>query len=804
MLAKSPGFTAAAVVCLGIGIGVTAGAFSSLQSTVFRAIPGVRDPDGLVRFQTPMPYADWEEIQSRTGQFSTVTAFRGPVPFVIAPPSGEPERIWGHVTAPNYFETLGTQPALGSLFGLEARPGAAVAVIGHGLWRRRFGGDASVVGRSIRMNGRLVTILGVAPEGFSGASPYLAAAEIWIPASAPAAIAPELAGLRQSRAPVFDVTGRLVPGVTTAQAEAALEPMVRNLEQLHNDPGKDRKERRVLLLPGGRMFPIRNEDLPRTLGLITVLVGVTLLMACGNVATMLVARGAARRREIAVRLSIGASRGRLVRQLVTESVLLSILGGALGLALARWMASSYSSLASYLPGYVRVDWSLDRRAVLFAAAVSVGSAILFGLAPALNATRDDIASALKRSVPPKTRSQRWFNLRNFLVAQQVAASMVLLLLTGFIVLGFSGTTPALGFDYRNLYLFNVDPVRDGYGPERAAAYVEKLQPWLERVPGVTAVSVAQTLPIAFTGGESLVSAKAEMSGGPKALSAIRTDHVGAAFFETAGLPIIRGRGFVSRDVADDSRVMVVNETMAKRVWPGQDPLGQRIEFEGKKLEVIGVAGDIRPPLAFGPVRPAAYRPVTPSGFAAPSQQGVIVMVRVRPGFTGALDALRRELEAFDPNVTVFNSRRMQDDVARVFSLLRIFSIVYGGLGAFALILATIGLAGVTAYSVARRTHEIGIRMALGATRANAVGLVLRESAGVMAVGGVIGFLLALAVMRGLSAMLNVMAETTRTSAYDPRLLLGIPALLAVLAALACFVPARRAAQISPIAALKSE
>ncbi len=729
----------------------------------------------------------------------------GPVPFEYASDLGKPERLWGHIATPNYFETLGVRALAGRVFGAEEEtPGAGrVAVISERVWRRSFGLSASVIGRTIRINGQSVQVIGVAADGFAGASPMLSAADIWIPTTAPPALAPELHRLNDRRTRI-DFIGRLAPGRSIAQAESALEPLARQLEQIHNDPGKDRTEPRVRLLPGGRLFPVRDEDMPKVIALPAVLVGLVLLMACGNVANMLVARSAARRREIAVRLSIGGDRGRLVRQLLTESLLLAAMGGAGGLLLARWQMTYFESLQAAMPGYIYMEFNLDWRALVFSALVTLGAAVLSGLAPALDSTREDIVSSLKPAVTPRVHAGRLFSLRNILVFHQVVASMVLVLITGFIVIGVSRSTSAdLGFDYRRLYLFNVDPVRDGYDPWRTAELLDKLPHQLSAIPGVLSVSLTQTLPVALSGSESVVSAKAELAGGTSGLGAIRADRVGPGFFETMGIPVLRGRGFDRREAAGGSRAVVVNETMARRVWPGQDPVGSTLEFEGRTHEVAGVAGDIRSALPLGPQLQAIYLPLDPSDFSAPTRDGITVLVRVQPGFDAA-SMLHREVGGVDRQLTVFNVRRMEDVVGQIYQLARTATGVYGAMGVFALILATLGLAGVTASSVARRTHEIGIRVALGAKQSDVLRLVLRESTLIVAFGGLVGLAIALAAVRGLASVLEAMAQATTTSPTHPLLLVGVPALLIGLTLVACYLPARKAARIDPAAAMKVE
>lgn len=807
MLARSPGSTLAAAGCLGLGIGLTASTFTQLKSTVLRQLPAVGRPSELVRLQTPVSFSSYEELRDRSGQFAWLAAYLGPAPFVLTAAGGDPERVWGHLATPDYFGALGVEAAAGRLFGPdEWRPGAApVAVISDRLWRSRFGGQRSAIGRAIRINGQPATVIGVAPKDFLGASPLAAAADVWIPTTAPAGVAPELGKLRDPRAAAFALVGRLKPGVSYAQAEAALEGLVRRFERVHDLPDKDRKERRVRLLPGGRLLPIRDEDLPAAMGFPVVMVSLILLMACGNVAHMLLARGAARRREMAVRRALGAGRGRIVRQLLTEHMMLAGLGGAIGLLLARWSLSSAEAIRPIIPGYMHLEWQFDWQSLAFAVLLTAAVGLLFGLAPALAASREDISAALKLAAPSRLRVRRWFSLRNVLVFQQVVASMVLLLLTGFVVVGFRRSTSMdIGYESKNLYLMSLDPVRDGYDPRRAAEFFDTLPRRLGRVPGVVGVSVAQTLPLALSSsGEAIIGFKVEMLGGPKSLGAVRGDRVSAGFFDTVGIQLLSGRGFTERDQRDDAHLLVVNATMAKQVWGGENPVGRSVEFEGKTHEVIGVVRDIRFAVPLAPAQAAMYRPVSPSGFASPSARGVTVLVRVEPGFDAAT-RLRREIAAIDPEVTVFQVGRMADEVEQMFYVVRVATAIYGGAGLYGLILASVGLAGITAYAVARRTHEIGIRMALGARQGDVLRLVLREGVIIVLAGTTAGLAVALAAMRALASILHALERATRTSTSDPLLLAGVPALLAGVALLACYLPARRSMRIDPTAALRAE
>jgi predicted permease len=378
------------------------------------------------------------------------------------------------------------------------------------------------------------------------------------------------------------------------------------------------------------------------------------------------------------------------------------------------------------------------------------------------------------------------------------------LLTGFIVVGWQRSAGVdVGFDPSRLYVARLDPVRDGYTPEQARQFFDQLPARLRRVPGITAASVAQMLPLAMSSGDAMLTARAGFTAGTTSLGAIRADRVGEGFFETVGTPLRRGRSFTDRDQSDESRVVVISNTTARQIWPGEDPIGRTIDVDGDRLEVIGVVGDLRSAFPLAPTLPAVYRPVTPSGFAAPSRHGVSLAVRVVPGFD-ASTRLRREIGAIDPRLTVFQVTRMADDLAQTQFLARFGSMVYGGMGVFGLLLASVGLAGVTAQAVARRRREIGIRMALGAKRADVLWIVLRESGAIVAAGSVAGLAAALLITRALASVVETLAETTRTSMTDPLLLVGGPTLLAGLALAACYLPARHSTRIDPATVLRAE
>ena len=558
------------------------------------------------------------------------------------------------------------------------------------------------------------------------------------------------------------------------------------------------------MLPGGRVYPIRDQDLPVVVALPAVIVGLILLMACGNVATMLVARGAGRQREIAIRLSLGAGRARLVRQLLTESALLALLGGVAGLLFVFGAYSVLNRLASILPDQMHFEIHVDWWTFFAALAATGASALLFGLAPALQATRGGIVTALKSGATLQLRARSWLSLRNVLVVQQMAASLTLLLLTAFVVLGVQRSKSIkLGFEPGNLFLISIDPVRDGYTPRQAADFFARLPDRVRRITGVSRAALAQSSPFGLNAGEAMMATKSEYAHGPELVQRIGSEQVGAGFFETLGVPVLAGRTFRESDQREEARVVVVNESMAGQTWPGRSALGQTLDLDGARHEVVGVVGDIGAGFALGRRHPCIYRPDVPSGYAAPSAEGVTLVVRAERGADVPL-LVRRELTAISPDLTMFNVSSMTGQVERMASIYRMAMVIYGGLGLFGLLLATVGLAGVTAYAVARRTHEIGIRRALGAQNRDILRLVLGEGVALTAVGTALGFAVAFGAMRVLSSTLSAIGEIMQTSIGDPLLLIGAPLLLATLALLACYLPARRSLRINPVEALRAE
>ena len=824
MLAGSPGFTAVALVSLSLGICIATCAYSEMNG-LLRDLPGVREPGQLVAIQTPTSYPNYERYRELSDLFSATFAYVAPVPFGVST-GGRSERTWGHLVTPSYFTTLGVRPLLGRFFG-EGPEQAATVVVSYRFWREHLGADPSIIGKTLRVNGQPATVIGIGPKDFLGASPALFVSDLWLPVSAGARLAPELAdhALERRDLTMFQVVGRLRPGVTEAAAEAELDAVAQQMAQSYGEADKDQKGRRVLLLSAGKILPIRKQDMPFFKEFLLVLGGLVLLIACANVANMMLARAVDRRKEIAVRLALGASRARLIRQLLTESMLIAAGAAVPGFLLCVWLMHLMSRLRMPFPIPVSFDLTPDWRALLFTLAMTALTGVAFGLAPALQSTRTDLTPALKEGGNIQLRKHRRLSLRNALVLCQMAASLTLLLLTGYMGLGIQSTLGIQeGFNPRNLYLISLDPVRDGYSAIRAADFLEKLLDRVKSLPSVTAACLTDTLPVAIDGGPGVQFSTPRL-GDSRELYWARRHTVGRGYFETAGIPILAGRSFRKQDEASSATAVIISEQVVRGFKNGEQPLGLQIDVgndqasggfgawpgtidfraavlgKGRRVfEVVGVAKDVTEDVVVSKRLPAIYFPLHPADYAQPSLRGVTLMARSAPG-VDIITAVRREVAAMDPSLIPFNARSMTEQISQFMSALKGASWTYGVIGVFGLVLAAVGLAGVTAYSAAQRGHEIGIRMALGAQKRDVLGLVMKEGAALVTIGTITGLILAWAGIHALSGLFFTVASVQSS---DPVLLVGAPLLLAGVALAACYLPARRAMGIDPVVALREE
>jgi predicted permease len=819
-LIKSPGFALVGIISLGLGMGVTTSVFSTLWAQMFRPLAAATNTDELVMPQGPVSYYYIEQYRAQKSLFTGVAAFQNGVPFNVAFQGNEnakPERVFGQLVSSDYFSVLGVKAQRGRVFSAEIdKPGnAPVVVITDRFWRNRLNSAPDALGQTLRLNGQAATIVGITPKDFKGVLPVVPA-ELFVPVTVPPALAPELANdvLHKRDAKVFPALIRLAPGVTLESAEAGLDAITRRLDEQDTAiPVRTDKGRRVTLFSAGGMLPIPRALKPALIAFYAVLIGLILTIACMNLANMLLARGAARRKELAIRLAVGASRFRLIRQMMTEGILVAMLAGMAGFVLAYWLSILSSQIKPPLAVPVEFDYILDWHALLFTFALAIVCGIGFSLAPALQATKADVAPALKEGAVIQLRGYRRFGMRNFLVVGQVAGSLMLLLITGFLVMGFSKTSNIeANFDPNTMYLLSIDPVRDGYSPEKAQALFEKLPGKLREAGAVRSIALAAQAPFSAAGGTAQLISDEDAGLSSKTLKPMAKDTVGAGYFAALNVPLLAGREFGERDErietsAEGSKTVplpaVLNETAARGLFGNGNPIGQHVTEDKQSYEVVGVVRDLKNGFTTNQSSSVMYIPLTRRAFATPPAGGLTIMVRSDAG-TDPMGGIRREIASIDPNLAVFNVRTLGEHLEMSRAFQRLALNLYGGIGVFGLVLAAIGLAGVTAYAVARRRKEIGIRMALGARQVQVLRLVLREGAALVAVGTVLGFLGALAAVKMLSALTSFFVDAFNVATNDPRLLVGAPVLLAALAMFACYIPARRSAKIDPLTALREE
>jgi macrolide transport system ATP-binding/permease protein len=819
-LRKSAGFALVGIISLGLGIGLTTNVYSSKWEMLFRDLPGAANAKRLVMLQestegdlAPVSYYYVERYREQKRLFSGAAAFETGVPFnvtVSGEASGKPERVFGQLVSADYFAVLGVQAQRGRVFRADLdKPGdAPVVVVSDRFWRNHLHSSPDALGQTLLLNGQLAAIVGITPKGFQGAL-AVNPSELFVPITAPAALAPELANdvLHRRDAKQFLPLLCLAPGVTMESAEAALDAITRELdEQDSYSLRRTEKGRRVTLLSGGTSIPIPQKVKPALIGFFLALMGLIITLACMNLANMLIARGANRRKELAIRLSVGASRFRIVRQMISEGILLSMLGGFAGLALAYALARLNAHFSA--PTIVPVEFyaSLDWRAVVFAFGLAIVCGVGFSLAPALQATKADLTPALKESSALQLPGYRRLGLRNLLIVIQVAASLMLLLITGFLVLGISKSSSIqTKFDPQMMYLLSLDPVRDGYTPEKAQALFEKLPAILKSVGGVRSVAFADQPPFSSEF-EPTPTAVEDSSQSSKLLQYVVEETVGARYFATLSETVLAGREFDESDQrtqpsASKTLPAILNESAAHKLFGAGDALGKRVRDDKQTYEVVGVVRNMKD--VEGLSQSIMYLPLTQRDFARPPAGGIAILVR-SDARTDVLRSIGNEVSFVDPRLNIFYAQTLGEYLDRSRSALQFSVQTYGAIGIFGLGLAAIGLAGVTAYAVARRRKEIAIRAALGATELQVLRLVLREGAALVMCGTLFGFLGAIALAKIVSVLANMFVDALSIGMTDPRLLVGAPLLLAAVAMLACYVPARRSIRIDPLKALRDE
>ncbi len=797
MLAKCPGFTATAILILGLGVGANATIFSWVEALLMKPLPGVAAVDRLVsvhgttrtRRSIGISWPNFTDLRdAKPAGIAGMTAHRG-VPINVRT-TGEPERAWAELVSADFFDVVGVLAALGRALvpDDDRAPGVSpVVVLSYDYWQRRFGGDPSVVGSPILVNGRPFTIVGVAPEGFRGA---MAAVQIdvWVPMMMQEVV---MAGDRlTARGNAWlDVVARLAPGATVAEAQAGLSVAAAQLATAYPDVNEDYG---VALYPLWRDPSSATAIMAPVLGLLVAVVGIVLLIACANLANLLLARGAGRQREVAVRLALGASRRRIVAQLMTESAMLALAGGAAGLAIAAWTSRLAGAFVPPTPLPIVTEASLSPGVFLFGVTLALGATIVFGLVPALQASRPELVPSLKETLGAiGSRRRAW--IRATLVVAQVSLSVVLLVGAGLFVRTLENTQHAdVGFDLENGLLASIDLLPAGYDQARGTTFFEALRERVSAVPGVTSAALARDIPLKLWGGSDT---SAEIEGyepAPGEEITVFYDRVSPGYFETMGIDLLGGRVLAATDTEGSARVAVINETMAKRYWKGQDPVGKRLRL-GEWATVVGVVRDVTHTTVGAPPVSFVYLPVYQW-----YRPDTTLVVRTAGDPIAVAGPIREVVRSLDPNLPLFDVQTMAEHRDLAMFIPRLAATLLGAFGVLALLLATVGLYGLLAFAVSQRTPEIGVRVALGAHRGDILRLVVGEGLRLAAIGVALGLAAALVAAPLLASQL------VGVSARDGASYAVTSLVLIAAAAVACYLPARRAAGVDPLKALRHE
>jgi putative ABC transport system permease protein len=818
MLVANPGFTGVAILSLAVGIGANCAIFSFADALLLRPLPVVR-PGELLTIGSKQAveafgasgmsssYRDYVDLRERTKSFASIAAFNYVTAGVTADPKVLPRLRMGMVVSDNFFSVMGVQPDRGRIFRPEehAVPGRdAVVVLSHSLWDRQFEADPSVLGRKVLIRGIEFTIVGVAPEQFTGLNQFIRA-EFFVPLM----MWPRLVGTAQFQpleargARQLTLKGRLNPGVSMQAAQTELTVIAKDLERGYPDTNKNRG-----LTVRTELQARMDSDPPDAtlIAMLTTLALAVLLVACANVAGLMTSRSPARAREMALRLAIGAGRARLVRQLLTESLLIALGGGVLGLAVgyAGMMLFRQIEIPTELP--IRLAFEMDRRALLVSLAVSVVSAVLFGVVPAIQAARTDLNAVMKASestAPGKRR--RWG--RSVLVAGQVAISVILLTLATFMYGGFRAQLIA-GPGYRtdHLLIMRFDPSLVRYSEEQSRQFFRKLADGARAVPGVRRIALTSSIPMLNdTLGTSAVVPEGFQFPAGKDNANVFSASVDEHYFDAMGISLLSGRNFRENDAAGAPRVAVVNEQFAKHYWPGQDPIGKRFQIDDRLgtasgsarvwVEIVGLTKVSKYIFVAEPPTDFVYFP-----YRQQPPQPMAMLAQSAGDPAELTTPLREVVQGLDSNLPIFTVRTMEE-VYRMRAI-SVFNVIIGTVGAMGLMglgLAIVGLYGLLAYAVSRRTKEIGIRMAMGATRSTVLGMVLRQGFVLTLVGLAIGLIASVGVDRLLQA-----AFPSGDNGFHPMALIIVTPFVIAVTFLAAYIPARRASRLDPMKALRYE
>ncbi len=798
-LRSSPGFTVAAILTLALGIGANTTIFSLVNAVVFRPF-GVERQNELVFFNMHLAkaefpstsYPDYKDYRDRNTVLSSLALYRI-IPLNLSRGAGENSRLWGYEVSGNYFDTLGVKPFRGRVLHSEddvKRGGHPLAVITYNCWQRRFAGDPDIAGKKVKVNGLDYTVLGVTPKEFVGTE-LIFTPEIFVPV----AQAAQLEGYDwldgRGNGNAF-VMGRLKPGVSMKSAEASINIITKQLGREY--PDNDAGVSIVLSAPGMAGTYLRGA-ITGFSAVLMVVAGMVLLIACVNLASLLLARAADRRKDTAIRLALGASRYNLIRQLLTESLVLAIAGGTAGLLLAYWLTDLVNAWSPPIDVPVIPHVVMDVRVLLFAAAVSLVTGLLFGLVPAMQSTRSTLAGAMRNDAP--SDKLRRVNLRDLLVTSQVALSVVLLIGSVLVVRSLQhALSLRLGFEPAHAAVVSFDVGLQGYNEERGRAFQRRLLDKVRAMPGIEAAGLIDGLPLTL----NISNSGIQVEGKPEARAAetpmANMYVITPGYLRAMQTRLIAGRDLDARDTKDKPLVVLVNEAFAHQLLPGEDAVGKRFKQgagKGPWLQIVGVVED-------GMYRSLGEKP-SPTVFGNMEQgwrSNTTLVARSPLAEAETTRLLRRAVAELDPSLTIYESGSVSNQLALALFPARLVAVVLGSFGLLAVVLAATGVYGIMAYAVSRRTREIGIRMALGAAPAQVLRVVLNRTAVLVGVGTAIGLAISLAAGQFFGQILY------GVSARDPLTYACAIALMAAVAFIACWVPARRAIKVDPLTALRME
>jgi len=806
-LRKSPGFTAVAALTLALGIGANTAIFTIIDTLVLNPLPVTKISE-LVAVNTtqkkmaaqagelqPMSFLNFKDFRERTHSFSHLLAHSNPMAITMTD-DRDPRRIFVEVVTANYFDTLGLRPFLGRFFfsSEDTTPGTtAVAVLGYSAWQSRFGAASDIVGRTIKLNNTPFTIIGIGPKGFKGLYAVFGP-DIWVPSMMAEQILPaqQRNALSDRATPLVTAVGRLKPGITLAQARAEMNTIAAALEKEY--PDADQGQTVTLRPLTEAAYGPERQPLLFGSALLMVIVGLVLLIACSNVANLLLSRAAARRQEIAVRMALGAGRGRLLRQLLTESVLLGLLGGVLGFLFGRAGCQFLWSLRPAEYAQNLADLRINPIVFGFAFIVSVLTGLVFGIVPALRSSRTSVSEMLKEETRTVGRSRSRISFANALLAGQVAISLVLLVVAVLFLRSIEHEyTIDPGFETKHLALFMLYPGQTGYDQPRTEQFYKHVRGRIAGVPGISIVSWASNLPLWGRKETGLTIEGQEQRKKSEAISAV-VNTVDLDYFATLGISLVAGRDFTQDDRDISTPVAIVNDTMAAKYWPQQDAIGKRLQLpQGKQqfLQIVGVVKTANYQSLGEAPQPCVYIPLRQN-----YSDSMILYVKTEGDPSSTLAAVQDEIRTLDPALPLEDVRTGTKVIDQALWGSKIGVGLLGVFGLLALGLAAVGLYGIMAYSVSQRRREIGVRMALGAGQSDVSLLILRQGMFVVfsgiAVGGGLAFLLGRALSRFLYGV----------SPNDPLSVGGAALVLLVVAFVACYLPARSATRVDPLVALR--